>query len=134
MPADFWAEFLDNASNLSSKNIIMKLFSKIFGFAILMLVGLSACKNKADRDKDTTTTTTTSADSTTSTAPVVVESDDALVKGAKDATKDYPDVTATVSNGEITLTGEIKRDKLPDLMQSLNSLNPKKINNNLTIK
>ena len=110
----------------------MKLFSKIFGFAIVALVGMSACKNNAD-NKDTTTTTTT-ADSTASTAPVVVESDDALVKGAKDATKDYPEVTATVSNGEITLTGEIKRDKLPDLMQSLNSLNPKKINNNLTIK
>ena len=108
----------------------MKLFSKIFGLVIVVLIGLSACKNKADKD----TTTTTTADTTATVAPVTVETDDVLVKGAKDATKDYPEVTATVSNGEITLTGEIKRDKLPDLMQSLNSLNPKKINNNLTIK
>lgn len=100
-----------------------------FGFVLVMLVSLSACKNKADKN-----TTTTTADTTATVTPVTVETDDVLAKGAKDATKDYPDVTATVNNGEITLTGEIKRDKLPDLMQSLNSLNPKKINNNLTIK
>lgn len=109
----------------------MKLFSKVyFGFVLVMLVSLTACKNKADKD----TTTTTTADTTASTTPVTVDTDDALAKGAKDATKDYPEVTATVNNGEITLTGELKRDKLPDLMQSLNSLNPKKINNNLTLK
>lgn len=67
-------------------------------------------------------------------APVEVSSDAALQTGLKDATKDYPGVTATVANGEVTLTGTIERSKLPNLMQSVNSLNPKKVNNKLTIK
>jgi osmotically-inducible protein OsmY len=90
---------------------------------------LPSCKNK----KTTTTTTTTSAD-TTSTAPVQVATDDQLSNGVKDATKDFPGVTATVNNGEVTLTGSIKRDRLPTLMQSIHALNPKKVNNNLTIE
>ena len=53
---------------------------------------------------------------------------------AKDAVKDYPGVTATVSNGEVTLTGEITRAKLPNLMQAVQAMHPKKVNNNLTIK
>lgn len=57
-----------------------------------------------------------------------------LTQGVMDATKDFPTVTATVNNGEITLTGTLERDKLPTLMQSLNSLNPGKINNQLTLK
>lgn len=66
--------------------------------------------------------------------PVTVNNDSALTQGVTDATKDFPTVTATVNNGEITLTGSIKRDDLTTLMQSLNSLQPKKINNQLTIK
>ena len=66
--------------------------------------------------------------------PVEISPDNTLQIGVNDATKDFPGVKATVSNGEITLTGEIKRDRLPVLIQSLNSLNPKKINNNLVIK
>ncbi len=69
-------------------------------------------------------------------APVVptVSPDAALTQGVTDATKDFPGVTAAVNNGEITLTGNIKRADLQRLMQSLNSLKPKKINNQLTIK
>ena len=52
----------------------------------------------------------------------------------KDATKDYPNVTATVNNGEVTLTGSVKRDDLPKLMQRVQALNPTKVNNNLSIK
>ena len=66
--------------------------------------------------------------------PVTINTDDAISQGVTDATKDFPTVTATVNNGEITLTGSIDRDGLQTLMQSLNSLNPKKINNQLTIK
>ena len=69
-------------------------------------------------------------------APVTptVNPDAALMQGVTDATKDFPGVTAAVDNGEITLTGNIKRADLKRLMQSLNSLKPKKINNQLTIK
>lgn len=66
--------------------------------------------------------------------PVAVPDASALTQGVTDATKDFPTVTATVNNGEITLTGTLERSKLPTLMQSLNALNPSKINNELTLK
>ena len=66
--------------------------------------------------------------------PVTVNPDSELTQGVTDATKDFPTVTATVNNGEITLTGSIKRADLTKLMQSLNTLKPSKINNQLTIK
>ena len=102
----------------------------------MLLAGFTvqSCGNKKKVDTTTTTTTTTTPETTTSTEPVTISNDDALKKGVTDATKDFPGVTATVNNGEITLTGTIKRDRLPTLMQSLNTLQPKKINNNLTIQ
>ena len=57
-----------------------------------------------------------------------------MTQAVTDATKDFPGVTATVNNGEITLKGTLNRSDLPTLMQSLNSLNPSKINNELTLK
>ena len=67
-------------------------------------------------------------------APVDISPDAALESGLKDATKDYPGVTASVANGEVTLTGNIERNRLATLMQSIHALNPKKVNNNLTVK
>jgi osmotically-inducible protein OsmY len=67
-------------------------------------------------------------------APVVISEDDALTKSVKDATKDYPSVTASVKDGVITLTGDIKRNQLQKLMMTLHTLKPKKIDNQLTIK
>lgn len=63
-----------------------------------------------------------------------VNPDSALTQGVTDATKDFPTVKALVSNGEITLTGSIQRKDLTKLMQTLNTLHPAKINNQLTIK
>ncbi|MGE5520710.1 MAG: BON domain-containing protein [Candidatus Dadabacteria bacterium] len=108
---------------------------RIFYYAIVIVciagsLELSSCKNKK---AETTTETTTPMD-TASTAPVQIAPDDQLTTGVKDATKDFPGVNATVRNGEVTLTGNIKRDRLPMLMQSLHALNPKKINNNLTVE
>ncbi len=71
---------------------------------------------------------------TTQPAPVEINADDALMTGVKDATKDFPQVKAEVKDGVITLTGSIKRASLPTLMQALNTLKPKKIENKLTIK
>lgn len=70
----------------------------------------------------------------TPSAPVEVSGDAALQQGLRDATKDYPEVTATAANGVVTLTGEIKRSKLQDLMQAVQALNPQRVQNNLTIK
>lgn len=66
--------------------------------------------------------------------PVSISNNEALTQGVTDATKDYPTVAAQVTDGEIILTGSIERSRLQNLMQALNSLNPRKITNNLTIK
>ena len=107
---------------------------KISALALLIAAGLSftSCKGKKDTTATADTTATTPIQSAP--APVQISGDDSLTTGAKDATKDYPGVKATVNNGEITLTGEIQRSRLQGLMQSLHSLRPKKINNQLTIK
>lgn len=67
-------------------------------------------------------------------APVTISADDALTKGVTDAVKDFTTVKADVKDGVITLTGEIKKPELPKLMQSLNALKPKKVENKLTVK
>jgi len=97
---------------------------KNLGLALVFIAGMqiSACHNKSHNEASKTSADTTS----TTTAPVQIESDATLKDGVRDATKDYPGVNASVDNGEITLTGEITRDKLSKLMQSLNALHPKK--------
>ena len=67
-------------------------------------------------------------------APPVITADDPLMSAVADATKDHPTVTATVNDGVVTLTGTIEKSKLQSLMQTLNSLKPKKIDNQLTVK
>ena len=115
--------------------------SLLFSSLLIVSLQFAACKGGKNTNAatdssaavaDTATTPPTPAPAPTA-APVEVAQDDALTTNVKDATKDFPGVTATVSDGEITLTGNITRSKLPQLMQSLNSLHPKKINNNLTI-
>jgi len=100
-----------------------------FLLAVFLLTGagITSCKNKAKNTPETRVDTPANL-------PVDVNSDDALRKGAQDATKDYPGVTATVNNGEVTLTGTIDRDRLPNLLSTINSLNPRKVNNQLTFK
>jgi len=66
--------------------------------------------------------------------PVTIAGDETLVKNVNDAIKSYPGVKATVNDGVVTLTGDIKRANLQKLMMSLQSLKPKKIDNQLTIK
>jgi hypothetical protein len=104
---------------------------------LIVSIGLSALQFEACKGdkKDTSTSDTVMSDTvaTTSQAPVEVAPDQELNSKIKDAIKDFPGVIATVSNGEINLTGEIKRDRLPQLMQSLSTLQAKKINNNLKI-
>ena len=118
-----------------NKKPMKQLSLKTFGLALLIIAGLSvqSCKGKP---KDTGTTADTSVTTTApvTPAPVEITADDSLSRGITDATKDFPGVKAEVVNGEVTLTGELQRSKLPGLMQSLSSLKPKKINNKLTLK
>lgn len=66
-------------------------------------------------------------------APVVITADDPLKASVDNTIKAYPGVTATVKDGVITLTGQIKKADLQKLMMALNTLKPKKIENQLTI-
>ena len=109
---------------------------KMTAIAFIMSTGVffTACKGKPKDTGNTTDNSTTVAPEQSAAARVEVANDDALSAGLKDATKDYPGVKAVANNGEVTLTGEIERSRLQNLMQSLNSLKAKKINNQLTIK
>jgi osmotically-inducible protein OsmY len=67
-------------------------------------------------------------------APVVISADDSLRTKAANVLKDYPTLTANVKDGVVTLTGEVQRSELPKVMQALNALRPKKIDNKATVK
>jgi outer membrane murein-binding lipoprotein Lpp len=122
------------------KNLSFKLLLAATAFVGVTL--LPACKNNNSNTNNADTAAATQLPDTTvmpdqPAAPagaVTISPDDSLTNNVKDATKDFPGVTATVNNGEVTLTGTISRAKLPQLMQNISSLHPKKINNNLTIK
>ena len=43
-------------------------------------------------------------------------------------------ITVSVSGGEVTLTGEVSQANLAKAMQAASSINPKKVNNKLTVK
>jgi osmotically-inducible protein OsmY len=69
------------------------------------------------------------------TAPVGTAAADAeLNTKVTDAIKDYPGVTAAINNGEVTLTGEVKKADLPKVLQAVNATSPAKVNNQLTVK
>jgi hypothetical protein len=109
------------------------LKSYIILLGLVAGLSLSACKNKEKENTDTTINANPDSANASSASPEI-SSDAALEQGLRDATRDYPGVTATVSNGEVTLTGTIEKDKVPTLLQSVNGLNPKKVNNQLTYK
>ena len=121
-----------------------QLLSTTFMMAVALYAGLSftACKSKDNAANEQKTDTASTMmepqqDNATvkpDTMPVKISADDSLTTMAKDAVKDYPGVTATVNNGEVTLTGDITRAKLPKLMMAVQAMHPKKVNNNLTIK
>ncbi|MCU7547705.1 BON domain-containing protein [Chitinophagaceae bacterium LB-8] len=67
-------------------------------------------------------------------APVVVTADDPLKASVNQTLANYQGVQADVQDGVVTLRGEIKKDRLQQLMMDLNALKPKKIDNQLVIK
>ncbi len=68
------------------------------------------------------------------TAPVEITADAALQQAVDNVVKDYKDVKAEVKDGVVTLRGDIQRSKLQGLMVALNSLKPKKVENQLVVK
>jgi len=58
---------------------------------------------------------------------VEITADDPLTKAVKDATKDFPTVTATVNDGVISVSGELKSADWKRLKMTLDGLKPKKV-------
>ena len=67
-------------------------------------------------------------------APVEITPYGVLNTSVNEIIKTYSGVSATVVDGVVTLTGNIKRDQLPALIKSVQELKPKKVENKLTIK
>ncbi|WP_427874549.1 BON domain-containing protein [Flavobacterium sp. MMS24-S5] len=67
-------------------------------------------------------------------APVEINPDAVLTTSVNEVVKTYSGVTATVKDGVVTLTGDIKRSQLQNLIKSVQELKPKKVENKLTIK
>jgi len=56
-----------------------------------------------------------------------ISADDPLTKGVTDALKDHPGISATVNDGVITVTGEIKAADWRKVKIALDGLKPKKV-------
>jgi osmotically-inducible protein OsmY len=68
--------------------------------------------------------------------PVNIASDTALKNTVEANLAKYKvtGVSVAVSGGEVTLTGNLPRAKLPDAMKAANEASPKKVNNQLVLK
>lgn len=73
-------------------------------------------------------------DSTRVEIPVTVNPNEILDSSVNSVVSAYKGVFSQVQDSTITLTGTISKSDLPRLMESLNSLKPKKIDNNLLVK
>lgn len=58
---------------------------------------------------------------------VEITADDPLTSAVKDATKDFPSVAASVKDGVISVSGELKSDAWKKLKMALDGLKPKKV-------
>lgn len=67
-------------------------------------------------------------------APVTVSPDAQLQTAVQEVASRYEGVQASVSNGVVTLRGQVARDRLQNLMQDMNALRPQRIDNQLVIK
>lgn len=70
-------------------------------------------------------------------APMPEVSPDMVVKNTIDSSlqaNNLSGITVSVNNGEVTLTGNVKRSDLTKVMQIAQESHPSKVNNQLTIK
>ena len=67
---------------------------------------------------------------------IVISADDILRTKIQEGFAKYgvQGITATVIDGEVTLTGEIQRTKLIDVMKAVSEALPKKVKNEMVIK
>ena len=74
------------------------------------------------------------ANNVTVAPPPVINNDAALSELVVAALKDNPTVKAAIADSIITLTGEAKKADLQSIMQKVQALKPKKVDNKITIK
>lgn len=67
-------------------------------------------------------------------APVTITPDTQLQNSVQDVAGRYQGVQASVNDGVIVLRGTIERAQLQNLMQDMNALRPKRVDNQLVIK
>jgi osmotically-inducible protein OsmY len=99
-----------------------------FSLAVFLLSGLSvqSCKNK-NKDTETNTTTTT--------APVQVDNDAQIRSSIDPIIRQYPNVTADVQNGKVTLRGTVNsRDEMQRIVQAVNEAQIKNFDNEITVR
>lgn len=77
--------------------------------------------------KSVVNNTTVAAPPPPAPATPVITADDPLTKGVTDALKDHPGIKATVSDGVITVTGEIKAADWRKVKIALDGLRPKRV-------
>ena len=103
-------------------------------FFLSLLVLVISCKGKSSKDQVQKDTTVIVAPPVPVPAPVEITATEPLQDSLSSLLSAYKTVNGKVENGVITLTGEIKRSQLTTLMQSVNELKPKKVENKLVIK
>ncbi len=99
-----------------------------FSLAVFLLSGLSvqSCKNK-NKEKETNTTTTT--------APVQIDNDAQIRSSIDPVIRQYPNVTADVQNGKVTLRGTVNsRDEMQRIVQAVNEAQIKNFDNEITVR
>ena len=104
---------------------------------LLLAFAMAACGGKENTNNSANANSNTAASSPSprSTQPSVSE-DNALKNKVEANLSKYQvsGVTVEVSNGEVTLKGDIPRAKLQDAMKAANEASPKKVNNQMNIK
>ena len=114
---------------------------RVIAFVICTLSALSLAGCGGNKDENaganTNAAVVTSTPATTTSTTSSSASEDTALKNKVEAnlTKyNVTGVTAEVSNGEVTLRGNIQRAKLQDAMKAANEANPKKVNNQMNIQ
>jgi osmotically-inducible protein OsmY len=66
--------------------------------------------------------------------PVVINPDDTLIQTVNAAIAAYSGIKAEVKDGVVTLSGDIKKDDLTKVIQAVQELKPKKVENKMNVK
>ena len=99
----------------------------ILGVAIMPATFSVSCKSKKKEPVK-------QEDTRNDPAPVVITPDASLRTSVDNVLAAYSGVSADIKDGVVTLRGSIRQDELSGLIQKIQELRPKKVENQLTIK